>query len=90
MNFVDEVTRRIPAVLHASMTLLAVPYVLLAALCVMIGHVLSQRGFWATLNTLLDTFNWSMTWGLLLVAIVVMAILGAGFMNRRAGGQAWP
>lgn len=77
----DEVYRRLPAVLHLLMTLVAIPYVLLAAFFVFVGHVASQRGLWAILNTFLDSFNWTFTWGILVLGVTLITICVLGFIE---------
>ena len=75
------VLRRLPSLLHLVMTILSVPYVLLAVMLVLVGHVFSSRGVWAFLNTLLDSLNWTLTWGLLTLGATLLTIIGLGFFE---------
>ena len=80
-NFLDDCLRRLPSLLHLVMTILSVPYVLLAVMLVLVGHVFSSRGVWAFLNTLLDSLNWTLTWGLLTLGATLLTIIGLGFFE---------
>jgi len=61
------------------MTMLAIPYLLLAGFFIMIGRMASQRGLWAILDSFLESFNWTATWGLLLLGVTVITVAGMGF-----------
>lgn len=83
MNFVDDVSRWLTAVLHVVMTLVAIPYFLLAGYFVMIGRIASQRGLWDILDSFLTSFNWIATWGFLLLGVTVTTIAGMGFWESK-------
>ncbi len=80
-NFLDEVCRRLPGLLHVVMTLMAIPYVLLATFFVMVGHVAAQRGLWAILDAVLQSFNWFVTWGAIAIGVTLFTVCGLGLIE---------
>lgn len=66
------------SVLHVLMTLISIPYILLAAFFVGVGRVASQRGLWAILDTFLDSINWALTWGICGLGVALITICAMG------------
>lgn len=83
MGWIDEMMRRYGAWLHLTMTLVSIPYVLLACFFVMIGRIASQRGLWAIFDTFLNSINWMMNWGWVLLAMTFLVIGGLGWFESQ-------
>lgn len=81
MSVIDELTRRLPLLLHVLITMLAVPYVMLACFFLIVGRVASQRGLWDAFDAFLNSLNWVLGWGVLLFVLVLTSILVAGFFE---------
>ena len=69
------------SLLHVLMTLISIPYILVAALFVGFGHVVSQRGWYAILSTFLDSLSWALTWGICGLGVALITICTMGFFE---------
>ncbi|MDP1563393.1 MAG: hypothetical protein Q8M16_18585 [Pirellulaceae bacterium] len=81
MSMIDELTRRLPLLLHVLITMLAIPYVMLACVFLIIGRMAAQRGLWDAFDAFLNSLNLAMGWGALLFVLVLTSILVAGFFE---------
>lgn len=81
MSMIEEFTRRLPQLLHVLMTLMAIPYVMLACVFLIVGRMASQRGLWDIFDAFLNALNWLLGWGVLLFVLVLTSILVAGFFE---------
>jgi hypothetical protein len=74
--------------LHVVATLALVPYLLLAAAFLLLGHTIAAGSLWSALDRLLAHALWIVPWGALGFAVIVLtvAIVGAYPPTRRLGG----
>ena len=73
------------AILHVLATLVLVPYFVLAGGFLILGHAISRGSLWSFLDALLAHAAWLIPWGILglALALVAVAILGAIARARR-------
>ena len=71
----------IPA-LHVLATLLVAPYVALAILFLVIGHVTSRGSLWGFIDALLNHALWIVPWGIIGFAVGVIGISALGIIRE--------
>lgn len=66
--------------LHALVTIVAIPYALLATAFLMVGGVARSKGMFEVLTTLFNYVDGIARWGIYLVPLVCIALAAAGFV----------
>jgi len=75
------------AVLHVLATIVLVPYLILAAGFLILGHAISRGSLWSFFDALLADALWIIPWGLIgfACAVVFVAVLGIPVRVRWLG-----
>lgn len=76
------------AFLHIIGTLVVLPYLLLAAVFLLIGDVARTRGLFEIMNVVANHANWILRWGIYGLPVVMVALLVAGLIPSWQRGSA--